>query len=321
LALGWRYFLLFAWKTGALSEAEAYDQWQRAWDTLLHLAGIQAQHQQEAEPTQRFLDLLQDVIASGRAYLQKIVANGDSTYTSQRFGIDGESEYKGERIGWISDAHIFLVPDVSYAVAQRLGNEVGNGLTVKATTLRKRLNEKGLIAETEPSRQTLLVRKHIDGTRESVLAIFTTALSRGKKPDQPDHETPTPHSWSGFLPPLVSRWSGFLEKTDHNILLNNKDLPDRGQVGQVFYPHRDTQENLMPFGGQVSPKKPDHGDPKPDHGDPKTDHLPSTHPLIAGEQVCLCCGTLMEETQSEGPAESRWQCPVCPWWVIYPNIA
>jgi hypothetical protein len=41
-------------------------------------------------------------------------------------------------------------------------------------------------------------------------------------------------------------------------------------------------------------------------------------PPASVDSPCGECGTLMEETQSEGPAESRWQCPACGWSIICP---
>ncbi len=307
LALGWRYFLIFAWKTGALSEAEAHDQWQRAWNTLLLLAGIQAQHQQEAEPTQRFLDLLQDAIASGRAYLQKVVANGKSTYTSQRIGSNDESEYKGERIGWIDAAHVYLLPDVSYAMAKRLGTEAGNELTVTAPTLRKRLKEKGLIAEIESSRTTLVVRKQIDGERHRVLVIYTTALSTGKKCDQHDNAALNPDEWSLSCPPLVTNWSPFLSQSDSNSILNNKDLSESGHVGHNFPARESLSVNSAPFCGHIAPNQSDQCNTESD----QCDHFSPISSLIEEEQTCPNCGTTMDVVEKKKTEDPDYRCSEC----------
>jgi hypothetical protein len=304
LALGWRYFLIFAQQVGALTEEQAQAWWKRAWETLQHLAGTQDLHQAEAEPAQRFLDLLQDALASGRAHLKQM-------------GMLDSVECKGERIGWIEGDRVYLLPDVAYAVAKRLGVESGNELTVTAPTLHKRLHEKGLIADIEASRTTLLGRKQIDGQRHRVLVVFSRALSRGKKHDQHDHSPLNSPEWSCFCPPLTSQWSCFLPKHDHNSPFNYKDLSESGHVGHVFAGDRRLEAQNMPESGHVSPKKHDHSISKHDHSISKHDHFPSAHLLVEGEQACSRCGMPMEEAQPEGPAELKWQCSTCGWWLIH----
>ena len=68
LALGLKYFLLFANDVGALSEAEAEEFWGRGWLALGEAATAQLQHQSASEPTQRFRELLSAAVASGRAH-------------------------------------------------------------------------------------------------------------------------------------------------------------------------------------------------------------------------------------------------------------
>jgi hypothetical protein len=249
--------------------------------------------------------LLQDAIASGRAHLKKI-------------GGYGETDHQGERIGWIDGDRIYLFPDVAYAVAQKLGNEVGNGLTVGASTLRKRLHEKGLIAEVEPSRKTLLVRKRVDGERSRVLAIFATALSGGKKGDQSDPPPLKPHAGSVFYPPWVSPGSVFLDQSDPDNTLNDKDLSLLGQIGHLFPGREDLRENSEPFLGQFAPEKTDPGETKTDPTDPKTDPSSSESLLISPDlasteetETCSNCGVTMQAMAPEGVANAQWQCPNC----------
>lgn len=226
LALGLRYFFIFAWQTQVLSEQEAQEQWQQAWTTLQHLADAQDQHQRESEPTERFLSLLREALASGRAYLKKINEPDQSHYT-------------GQRMGWVNGDRVYLLPDVSYAVAQRLGEATGNGLAVTSQTLRKRLNEKGLLAETEPSRDTLLVRKQIDGTRWPVLVLNKEVLYD----NQPARADQNHQAWSGSCPPLVGSWTGFLDSSDHDKILNKEYLYVSGQGGQVLDADKAARDN------------------------------------------------------------------------------
>jgi hypothetical protein len=237
LALGWRYFLIFAWQTKALTKKQAHTWWKQAWTTLQHLADAQDQHQSESEPTQHFLNLLQEALASKRAHLKKLDLDDPSPYQG------------GERIGWLAGDKIYLLPEVSYAVAHRLGNAVGNGLAVSPQSLRKRLKERGLIAESEPSRDTISVRKQIDGERWSVLVLNKALLYD----NQPGHADQKPQEWSGVCPPLVREWSGLLTPTDHIKTLNDKEILSSGQSGQVFSGDTDDTDKMSTASAQSVP--------------------------------------------------------------------
>jgi len=66
----------------------------------------------------------------------------------------GEWEPKGDRVGWRGDGdHVYLDPDASYAAVQRLGQEVGDRLSLTPQTLRKRLKERGMLVTTDTGRR------------------------------------------------------------------------------------------------------------------------------------------------------------------------
>jgi hypothetical protein len=83
-------------------------------------------------------------------------------------------------------------------VAQREA-QGGEALTVGAQTLRKRLKDKGLLASVSESRQTLLVRRTLEGVRDrSVLHLQLSSLfSDWGKPDEPDDGGDKPHGKGG----------------------------------------------------------------------------------------------------------------------------
>ncbi len=68
LALGLRYFLLFAHESGAIDSETIWELWARGWRALGEAASGQSQHQAAGEPTRRFRELLSAAIASGRAH-------------------------------------------------------------------------------------------------------------------------------------------------------------------------------------------------------------------------------------------------------------
>ena len=85
----------------------------------------------------------------------------------------------------VEDDDIYLEPTAAYRVAQVVGRDVGEVLTVSEQTLKKRLHEKGLLASVDQKRETLTVRRSIGGTSKEVLHLFRdTLLPEGR--DQPD---------------------------------------------------------------------------------------------------------------------------------------
>jgi hypothetical protein len=76
---------------------------------------------------------------------------------------------------------LYLDPDTTYAVVQKLAQQQGEPFTVTAPTLRKRLKERGKLAATDEKRQVLTVRKTLQGSRRDVLR-----LAPGAHPSLPD---------------------------------------------------------------------------------------------------------------------------------------
>jgi len=221
LALGLKYFLLFANEVGALSEAEAEELWVQGWLALGKAAAAQSQHQAAGEPTRRFRELLSAAVASGRAYVAD--PGGDKPETPEAWGWRlvsvGTGEYEreewrpqGECVGWVDGEELYLQPDAAYAAVQRQGRDSSDALTVSAMTLRKRLHERGLLKSTEQKRQVLTTRRTLAGQRREVLHLREDFLSTlSTKPDQPDHEPGEPPRYKVSVPPL---WSdqGFITR-------------------------------------------------------------------------------------------------------------
>jgi len=225
LALGLRYFLLFAHEFEAIDSEKARKLWDRGWRALGEAASGQSQHQAAGEPTRRFRELLSAAITSGRAH----VANpeGDEPEVREAWGWrqtnvgsgDFEREEwrpQGERIGWLEDEDLYPEPDAALAAVQKQGRDSGEPLAVTGRTLRKRLHEHGLLLSTgkeREGRETLTVSHTLDGSRKSVLHMASDFLSiPSVGPDQPDHDDGKAHSHADNVPPL---WSGREREPDH----------------------------------------------------------------------------------------------------------
>ena len=274
LALGLRYFLVFAQQAGALAAEEAEELWARGWCALGGAAAEQHQHQAAGEPTRRFGELLSAAVASGRAHVAG--PEGEKPENADAWGWRGanvgsgdfeRTEWKpqGERVGWVEDENLYLEPDAAYAAVQKQGRVSGDSLSVTERTLRKRLHERGLLLSVEDNRPTLAVRRTLGGRRRRVLHLSADFLSpHTDQPDQPDQgcqETPrqaksVPPLWSGSIPrpeqgPDQGPHLGPNGQVTGQVAKTTNHEPDRrkvhekaensgvGQIGQVSDDSRD----------------------------------------------------------------------------------
>ena len=202
LALGLRYFLDFAHEAGALGAEQAKETWGRGWQALEEAAAAQGGHQGAYEPTARFRELLSAAIASGRAH----VAGSDGGTPNPKdhapgaWGWHGEVKanategaytewrHQGERVGWLHEGDLYLEPEAAFTAAHKQGRDSGEPLTITSQTLRKRLDEHGLLVSKDKNRGVLTVRRTLAGVRRDVLHTREDFLfSPDHEPDRPDH--------------------------------------------------------------------------------------------------------------------------------------
>jgi hypothetical protein len=175
------------------------------------------------------VELLRSALASGRAHLAGPKGGKpeeDDGAWGWRRNDYGHDEPHGARIGWLDGDGVWLDPDASYAAAQRLGQEVGDRLAVQPQTLRKRLNERGLLTSTDVRRKTLTLRRSFEGQRREVLHLDRETLSPPvAEPAQPDQivlDAPVDGaSWKGFS----ARWDGLVNFGNDHLPRRNGHLP------------------------------------------------------------------------------------------------
>jgi hypothetical protein len=138
---------------------------QMVYDTLLEVAGAQAEHQTDQDDTHRFLAYLSAVLSSGHAHLvthKGFEPNHSSQYGWQSVLYHASTENerwvstpKGPKIGWLADDGAYLLePAATFAAVQQLAADSEDTLGITATTLWKRLAEVGLSQSLEPDRNT-----------------------------------------------------------------------------------------------------------------------------------------------------------------------
>ena len=201
LALGLRHLLDFAVAAGALSAGERAALWERGWSALCEAGSAQAEHGRAADPVEAFVRLLAAALASGRAH----VAAPDGGYPDtpaawgwRRETIRGSPEWapQGRRVGWVDGEALYLEPEASFAAAQEMAGAQGEGLAVSVQRLRRRLKERGLLASTDAKRETLTIRRVVEGASRNVLHLDSSCLFA--KPDKPDSDGGSSGEMSGY---------------------------------------------------------------------------------------------------------------------------
>jgi hypothetical protein len=243
LAMGIRHWLCFAQEMGAITSVEREALWQRCWTALLRVSAQQQRYQDASEPTQHFLRLLSAALASGRAHLAG--PTGEEPEIPQAYGWRAVSlgagssatsdwQSQGRRIGWVDGANVYLEPEAAFAEVQSLAAQQGESMSVSPQTLRKRLHERHLLASTGKEaerRETLLVRRVIEGVRREILHLHAKSLRlyTPQEPDQPDHG----HDASNNGPENLTNGQPHALSPDQRHDLGDKASHDAGQVGQV----------------------------------------------------------------------------------------
>jgi hypothetical protein len=194
LALGLRLFLEFAEESGAITAAERIGLWNRGWMALGMAAAAQAKFQQASEPTYQFVTFLTAALGSGEVHVagpDGLVPSTPQAWgwrsTIRQSGFSENQEWRalGKRIGWLDGTDLYLEPEASYAAAQEMGRKGGDSIGVTSQTLRKRLKEHGLLASVDIKRETLTVRRTLEGKQRDVLHLLSSQFAPPNL-DEPD---------------------------------------------------------------------------------------------------------------------------------------
>jgi hypothetical protein len=179
LQAAFELYLEFSVASGAIDQVECDRLASRCSDPLHEAAGAQAKHQAATEPAARFLALLRSGLASGRAHLEsRDGCQPDRSPGACGWRRDGAGVWSplGECIGWVADDDLYLEPTAAYRVAQLMGRDVGEILTVSEQTLKKRLREKKLLASFDEKRHVLTIRRSIGGSSKDVLHFWRSTV-------------------------------------------------------------------------------------------------------------------------------------------------
>jgi Domain of unknown function (DUF3854)/Domain of unknown function (DUF927) len=179
LQAAFELFLDFGVACGAMNIAERDRLVNRCWDGIGEAAAAQAKHHAATEPAARFLTLLRASLTSGAAHLaERSGGKPHHSATSSGWRDDDSGHWKplGDCIGWVEVDDLYLEPTAAYRVAQKMARDTDEALTISEHTLKRRLRDRGLLASVDRKRETLTIRRTIDGTSKEVLHLWRTTL-------------------------------------------------------------------------------------------------------------------------------------------------
>jgi hypothetical protein len=174
LVAAWTVWLRFVVKVGAVTAEEAAAIECEVIESLTALATEQSDLQRASDPVDRFRDLFFAAPASGKAHVASaVVQDGRPPKGPEAWGWrrDDNSVWHshGDCIGWCDEHGLYLEPEASHAVVQKIGDGIG----IAAETLHRRLDERGILLshEMRGRRRRLKIRKTIGGVRRYVLHV------------------------------------------------------------------------------------------------------------------------------------------------------
>jgi hypothetical protein len=161
LIVGIDYFFRFIEAKRVLTKEESEALRDRCEKAIIQACASQDEQQRSSDPVDRFMDLVQEALATGKAYL------GNSEY--YEFCLDHEISPRGQLIGWLDGDNVYLIPDVACSGARALVGRSVDSLSISRVTLCRRLEERGLLVGHDQGRLT--VRRKWNGTRLRVLHL------------------------------------------------------------------------------------------------------------------------------------------------------
>ena len=199
LTASYSILIRFLLDIGAIEEKETDRFKGRIGAGLEDAANAQSEYSRGAEPVGAFLRLLTSAIGAGRAHVADASGGEPQTRAASAgwrlvrigAGVNEREEWQpqGDRIGWVDGDFLYLDRDGSYKAAQTMAVDGSNGIEVSASTLLRRLRDRGLLTEFDRNREVLTARKTIEGRRQDVVCLRASLLSLSPpQPDQPDQQ-------------------------------------------------------------------------------------------------------------------------------------
>ena len=158
LYMGFTAGLEYAADVGAISKERKAKLMQDAWAVFIGLGAKQAARTSEEKVTVRFINALNELLASKTVWVKKIDGYG--------------TEGGGQLIGWYDDQYAYLITGQALAAIVKYYQAQGGYFNGTTTTLLKRLAQDGMIysVENEGKKQNAILKK-IDGQPRRVMFL------------------------------------------------------------------------------------------------------------------------------------------------------
>jgi hypothetical protein len=195
-------YLRFAMECGAVTEDEA-DALAASLDTSLRTVVLnQQQHQAAADPVKQFMLGLEAALTSKKAAITTDRGEapdhdaGAWGWEKVRTGDGPDWRLRGDKIGWLARDGVYLNWTSAYQVVQRAAVAIGTPFPLTEAMLLKRLDERGLILSRDEKRQTLKIRRRLEGRNQNVIHLrfpvddldnMDAPPPEPDKPDKPDN--------------------------------------------------------------------------------------------------------------------------------------
>lgn len=164
LALGMEMGLRYAASLGAISPAEFGEMLDGGWQTILEGAQGMASRVAEEKPELLYCRTLATLLTQGKVYLK---------HRGEGKPMGGPAE-RSELIGWYDMDWFYLLPEATYNLVSKYFRDQGNVFPVREQTLRKMLEESGVLSSDKGGRRAR--SEHLEGRSRRVLMLRRSAF-------------------------------------------------------------------------------------------------------------------------------------------------
>jgi Domain of unknown function (DUF927) len=163
LFVAWELAWRFALELGA-TDASTVEHWRvEGWCTLMSIGRRQQKQLVDERPTVRFLRILGEMLARQKVFFTELT------------GTQGKAA--GRWLGWRDDAHVYLLPGITYHAVVQYARDEGHSFTTSEHALRKALAEDGLSVG-DPGRLTRSLRVGVPNHTQRVLQLRRAGVDR-----------------------------------------------------------------------------------------------------------------------------------------------
>lgn len=191
-------FLEFLTSTGAITDAQSQTLLSSIDTGLQQAFNEQGIYQADQDEVERFLQLLRAALSSGNAHIACRLKLGPPEVRPYSWGwrdactdLTGDKAYSpmGDCIGYYAapkdnaPAEVWLQQDTAYKIVQQFARGQGDGFLLSASSLWRRMHDRGLIVHTESnagrSKPRLDVKRVVAGQSKRVMVLAADLVEAG----------------------------------------------------------------------------------------------------------------------------------------------